>query len=623
MNKQFGWVKWFGGRNNKTGKDNDFGFVESLGGEPAFLHKSEYVGSSLPAEGDVLVYERVARAGKYIASNAAKLSQSDVSVFEVFLALQKFTISAGGGYIHPALKPIMKDFLKRLLLAGDDQLEHIKSSSTRYSVFELLYRYGYSNGEAECRPCFERLTKSNGASVWRQVPLRYVPTSLISLNVEAIAAYLGELECAEAKAQISDRLDVIPPSLLVFLLIKGILSSEEISSQHGRLSSYLETMFDANTKPLPPYVKTAYENILKPKGGYRACPMLWKIVEPFLFKQYLFEKNQRFLLLYENSAALQGNLETFVLFNILSLHRAGNLPSEIIPIFTQRLWDELLSRRLSLDSQVVNIFKLFPAHGFSTKNELSCEAVFWKTSGSSFNDGKYLCRGKECSRPKILPDLTKHYLKFNLFDWLAHYGIDYSEEKRPSNKDFSVKLAGYFNRLREIWPVLHCRECANVMLPDFRYSRTEYKDYENGEVVVKEMAAAYRLTVFSCNHESCAEYKTGYYINHCMGMGCYHIIDARDLEVQCEEGRYVCKGCGSCCLKHATEKPVGICGGCGQGLRLFEGLPIEYANGKSYGKKERFARCEDSCGFEVPTPLPQKFYLPTCQPVYKEPAQAD
>ena len=102
--------------------------------------------------------------------------------------------------------------------------------------------------------------------------------------------------------------------------------------------------------------------------------------------------------------------------------------------------------------------------------------------------------------PQVLPDTDKHFFDFNIYDWFSHYNINYIKEDKPSKKDFPIKLAGYFNRLNQLYERLKCRECYNLMIPDMKYARTEYYEYDfdKDEFVKKNVSAAYRITVFEC-----------------------------------------------------------------------------------------------------------------------------
>ena len=220
---------------------------------------------------------------------------------------------------------------------------------------------------------------------------------------------------------------------------------------------------------------------------------------------------------------------------------------------------------------------------------LSCEAFLWLENE---DDGKkYLCRGEICSNPEVLPQTGKHYWDYNIYDWFEHLGFHYSKNGDPAREDFPIKLAGYFNRLKEIIEVLECRGCSSLMVPNLEYARNiEYARYspEQKAFVKERLTAAYRVTVFHCVSPNCPENGKDYYINHCLGFGCYTIIDSRDLRQRCRNKRYICRNCGSCCKSCAEENPVGFCPECGSALILFE------KNGK------RFVYCGNrQCGFKI------------------------
>lgn len=141
-----------------------------------------------------------------------------------------------------------------------------------------------------------------------------------------------------------------------------------------------------------------------------------------------------------------------------------------------------------------------------------------------------------------------------------------------------------------------------------KYARVEYYEYdaEKGEIVKKNTSAAYRVTVFQCKNRNCVEFENKYYINHCIGFGCYAIIDSRDLKQKCKNGYYICEKCGSCCKHCAKQYPNGFCPTCGNPLNLFE----------KYGS--RFVYCSNSqCSFKISeNVLPKKFTRPDA-PVIK------
>jgi hypothetical protein len=44
--RELGWIKWFGGHNSRTRKENDYGFIERPGDSSVFVHRSEVMTSS-------------------------------------------------------------------------------------------------------------------------------------------------------------------------------------------------------------------------------------------------------------------------------------------------------------------------------------------------------------------------------------------------------------------------------------------------------------------------------------------------------------------------------------------------------------------------------------------------
>tara|TARA_R110002072_G_scaffold33030_10_gene100279 strand:+ start:52 stop:990 length:939 start_codon:yes stop_codon:yes gene_type:complete len=285
---------------------------------------------------------------------------------------------------------------------------------------------------------------------------------------------------------------------------------------------------------------------------------------------------------------------------------AGNTLEQIYKLFLGQLWSAISSGELDISRDKQLILDLFPACNAMPRG-LSCEAVYWK------KQDKYLCRGSQCNTPMVKPNSAKIYLDFTIYDWFDHYGINYKDDGHPSNRDFPIKLAGYLNRLREIYDVIHCRSCESLMLPDLKYARVEYTAIENGQFVKKDMAPAYRLTVFKCPNGQCAEHDIGHYINHCLGFDCYTLIDDRDCKTKCDAGLYICKGCGSCCAEHGKNYPVGLCPDCGSPLKLYETKQYD-----TYSRKhKRFVECSQSgCGFQIfPENLSKRFYLDSCGPV--------
>lgn len=597
--RSFGVVKWFGGYNKNTDRENNFGFISDRSGEDIFLHKNECDDDQPIEENDVVFYNLEKDKGKWKATNAKRVSRTHLTLLELDEALQEILESevsfSGEFYLERSLR---SSFCERLLNAAPDEVRLFFDKSNNHEIWRSL------SESTNWPENLDKLLSLNLVNPLKEIPWNLLPADYFTQYEEDVSEHLSKLEVETARELIFDLLSKFPVSLVLFLVLKNILSSEnELGLRYKDLKIYIEAMISDGVNNHPDYVNNVIELDIKPKGGMRGHPILGKIIDISLFRKYLFEKNIKFTSLYQSSPYLQSRNDIFILNDIFSLILAKNDIALTYEIFLGHLWEAITNNLIDPISQQRELHNLFPSC-YRMPDELFCEAMYWKKLN------KFLCRGRNCSTPKVIPDLTKHYLNFTIYDWFAHYNIDYLNEKEPSSRDFPIKLAGYLNRIIEIYEVIHCRSCKSLMLPDMRYSRVEHTVFENGQLVTKEMAASYRLTVFKCPNGSCQEYNQGYYINHCIGFGCYDIIDTRDLRTKCDASRYICKGCGGCCGEHSQSNPVGLCPDCGSPLKLYADV-----NDTSHGGyQNRFVKCSSShCNFSIPkNKVPKKFYLQSC-----------
>ncbi|WP_159595282.1 cold-shock protein [Hydrogenophaga sp. BPS33] len=598
----YGTVKWFGGINNKTGRENRFGFIEDLSGKSVFLHTGEWRGKSQPAEGQLVTYLEEERDGKSSARQAESLDTCEMRAPELYSALCTPPLNAVEPASSELHKAIEEKLRRSLANSGFSDLRQVLEASQQPqtpSIFRLV-----ATG-IDAAKNYVVLMDAAGLRITDAAPWESLSHPVASHFEAEIATYLGSLEPQVARDKCSDHLTVLPLSLLTYLLTRGVFTTTDQLEPAWvkNIYRYLSSVIVRGTATFPGYLRTSFDASLVAPDGLPSNLILRDIVDNLRFKKSLFEKNTDFIDIYNASARLHRNVETFILNHLLRLVVAGNDHQVVYSTFMQRLWEALTSKVLPLEHRKAQFQSLFPSCT-TMGPKLSCEAVHWPKKNL------FLCRGRICSSPKILPTPAHHFLDFNIYDWLNHYGITYMASERPQAKDFPIKLASYFNRLREILPVLHCRACGELLLPNMKYARTQYKELVRGAIEVKEMAAAYRLTVFHCNSQDCEEFDIGHYISHCVGFGCYHIIDSRDMKQRCNEGRYVCKGCGSCCPRHAQSHPVGLCAECGDELEVFR----ETVRGKHGIYTKKHAKCQSaSCSFTIAgDDLPPKFsHLPT------------
>ena len=182
----------------------------------------------------------------------------------------------------------------------------------------------------------------------------------------------------------------------------------------------------------------------------------------------------------------------------------------------------------------------------------------------------FLCRRNRCKTTKVIPRKNIHYKDYNIYEWFEHYGISFQDKGKPKQYDFPIKLSGYFNRLKDLKKLLGCTSCKKSMIPNWQYAKS-YDMKINIRTGVEELesrSAAYRVTVFHCNDQSCEKYRKNYKLSHCISCG--EIIDSRHATKTCSENLNICQDCYACCQHHLKQekeaiKPFQIyCPDCGQ-----------------------------------------------------------
>ena len=78
-NYQIGLVKWFGGYNSRTERENDYGFIQSMTSEDLFVHKNEVASETSLKENDIVIFKLKVEGDRKFAVNAF-LGGSDLSL---------------------------------------------------------------------------------------------------------------------------------------------------------------------------------------------------------------------------------------------------------------------------------------------------------------------------------------------------------------------------------------------------------------------------------------------------------------------------------------------------------------------------------------------------------------
>lgn len=601
--RRYGTVKWFGGINKNTGRENKFGFITDISGKDVYLNIKEWRGGGKPKEGQILSYDYLEESGgKARALNAVLYAPSQAASSDEFASLMglfaELRLDVTKRY---GLESKLVEQARTFLVGAsvDDIYEWVVRSDRQSKSFSVLYYWdGWDN-------FVDRIYEKHGPSAFKEIPIETISAKFIEDHEEDVAQFLFNQEKDALLKSIESSGGKLPDSLVLYLVAnRSLENASELGVYQSRLERYVASMVAKNQTDYPSYVGCFIDDKLKPEGGLRTVELVRPAIDKALYKRHLFEKSIKATYLYDRSDILQDIPEYMVLNALFEPLLAGNDLDVIYAAFFHKLWSLIVEGRLVPGEGLEKIFPSCAAmpHG------LACEAVYWE------NQDIYLCRGSRCNRPAVIPDLSRDVQDYSIYDWFSHFGIAYSSDNHPSGKDFPIKIAGYFNRLVEIYSRIHCRICEQLMEPDFKYARVQRVFYENGTKNVENLAAAYRCTVFRCKSEGCIEYGKGHYINHCIGLQCANVIDSRDCTAKCDSGRFICNDCGSCCSECAKTNPDGLCPKCASRLVIYENVGY---TARQYNN--RFVQCGSSdCDFYIPSEqLSKKFYLKTCSPPRK------
>jgi cold shock CspA family protein len=610
--RRIGIVKWFGGNATKidrfTGRElprrNDYGFIETISGTDIYINQREIqTGDSLD-EGDLVFFAIGQRQEKLFARNLYALKPGS-----------RFTLDALNSYlssldVDSSHNPVKK---RSIHAAIGNALAHLIDDSLETSTDELFKAIAdIASKDAAAIDFIANHTKYKKhfsskipddafkGLLENDFPLEFADQQYLLKNRNILYAHISDKPEHDRVIFFSRYANTLPVVILTGSILKKLITSfEQVASRKNDIDKHIRSVSSGKSGET---VQKEIESI-----AVEGCELtdafkyyFGRLLEQLVFKDLLYTKNPRIKEFYEGSTYLKGEIEYFVLANLFSLVQANSDIDSVAKVFFSIFIEAVMSKDIDINGE--ELFKLFPQCGTRTlfHKRLSCEAVYWPKNEN------YLCRGAVCENPQVKPDLGKHYTDYNIYEWFSHYGVRYLEEQKSSKRDFPIKLAGYINRLKEIFSRLHCRKCENLMQPNLRYSRVEYSAYEDGKIVKKNMASAYRVTVFHCGTEGCEEFGRDYYINHCVGFGCYAIIDSRDLSTKCGNGLYICANCGSCCEFHGKSNPVGLCPQCGDSLELC----VDTSERDRYDNPTKFVRCvNQSCNFKITGELPKKFML--------------
>ena len=159
----------------------------------------------------------------------------------------------------------------------------------------------------------------------------------------------------------------------------------------------------------------------------------------------------------------------------------------------------------------------------------------------------------------------------NLTDFIRNLGfeLDLSSIGISNPQEYGYRIAGFVDRLIDMYPHMHCTKCGASFSPKFEYARS--------------LVAVLSLNRYSCPNakgDFDENHDTDIYLNFCHG--CHRVIDSRECKKK-YMGMHVCMRCGDA---GPSTRPGMICPSCGK-------LIPEDAR---FDRMNKFVYCPD-CGY--------------------------
>lgn len=169
-----------------------------------------------------------------------------------------------------------------------------------------------------------------------------------------------------------------------------------------------------------------------------------------------------------------------------------------------------------------------------------CEGRIANKKDARLDKAFWWCAGQPCLQHCETEHLTPEsdYNKLTLLDLLKIFEINVDEDNNygfiPNGKYY--QLISQINRFNRLLERLYCQGCDEILFP-----------------VETSNFAAYTVVRFACKNDLCLEHGNVVYLNHCLDGKCNFIIDSR-VSKKCENGLYICNGCGGCCSHNMLSR---------------------------------------------------------------------
>ena len=155
-----GVVKWFGGYNYKIGKENNYGFIESLLGEDLYIHKNNLNNCDFLLEKELVSFTKKRKVNKLEAVNVKKITLNEVNSY--ILAKEEFIKLLR---LFPNKKETFKNF--NLFLDDEDIQKKLYGSTLHYkyrdflNLFSQLQKYKIVNIEFDSNEVYNQLVQED------------------------------------------------------------------------------------------------------------------------------------------------------------------------------------------------------------------------------------------------------------------------------------------------------------------------------------------------------------------------------------------------------------------------------------------------------------------------------
>jgi len=556
VSSEFGIVKWFGGFNKKKQKTLDYGFIDGIDGQCIYVNKSELKNSVKLNESDLVVFDKKAVKSDSFAAKVYVLNLSDELVVSHILGAletpkQAELILQSLQYKAFFVKVISSVHQEKFFTAisGNPKLLEILmpilKASPKWEAFFVTYFSNYT---------LSQLIDSG-------ISLSDIPADFIDSRLEELVNYIDKLDESSKSVTIQALVAMCSINTVLYLVLKQVITEPSfLKPKTQELHEFLQKWFLKEDTGATETFRELYQEQCGSFNRFAQHPVIFPLILPFWIKLKIYRKDMSFIDDLKSKSILTDMAEFYILEHLVPLLSKENFRGDyaLENVIRDDIWKGLIDNKIDLnDDSLLNLFPQCRTMARVGRGvPLSCEAYTWIPKDS--DERVFLCRSSKCTNPKVFPENEHHFWNFTIYDWLSHYGIMYHDASSPSKRDFPIKLAGYINRLKELFHRLHCRKCHTLLRPKLMYARDRALVFDTytGKFEEKNIQAAYRITTFECGNQQCSEHGNGIYVTHCLNFKCHEYIDSRDSQLKCDNDRYICISCNSCCEEHDKNKAL-------------------------------------------------------------------